>query len=236
MLVGQNTKKMKYEKGSFIVVPNRQMLSGMKGPVQAVYLWLCFHSNQDGTCYPSVNTLSREAGVSKKMVNKAIKTLETAGILQKENRENENKEKLTNLYTIIIGGGDGSESTPVAKTTLPRVENAPTPRVENAPRTVSSIKLKELNSNISKESFEKFWEAYGKKVGKVNSMRVWQSKELWRHIDEILVFIAAAEKTDRWINGYKKDPERFLRLECWNDDIATYADRKEKGMEILKVN
>ena len=94
---------MKYEKGSFITVPNQKRLIGMNPIAQTVFMWLCFHANQEGECYPSHVTIAREAGLGKTSIKKAIAILVDSGLIEKENRKDGKKNK-TNLYQIIIRG------------------------------------------------------------------------------------------------------------------------------------
>ena len=52
-----------------------------------VYLWLCFHSHSvHQTCYPSITTLAKMAGTSRRKVVKAIKDLESAGLITIERK------------------------------------------------------------------------------------------------------------------------------------------------------
>jgi DNA-binding MarR family transcriptional regulator len=50
-----------------------------------VYLWLCFHARSDyQTCFPSITTLAKEAGLSRIKITKAIKGLEGIGLITVE--------------------------------------------------------------------------------------------------------------------------------------------------------
>lgn len=44
---------MKYEKGTFITVPNIQRLQELPPAAQALFMWLCAYADKDGRCYPS---------------------------------------------------------------------------------------------------------------------------------------------------------------------------------------
>jgi hypothetical protein len=87
----------KYEKGSFITLPNKQVLRGKKPATQAVYLWICEHANEYGICFPAIKTLGVESGSSESTVKRAISELEKSGILQKVQRKN-----TSNEYQILI--------------------------------------------------------------------------------------------------------------------------------------
>jgi hypothetical protein len=68
-------------------------------------------------------------------------------------------------------------------------------------------------------SFDDFWNKYDKKVGRP------KSEALWKKIDQvarakIMVHLDHYCKTDK---QYRKDPERYLKNESWNDEIIQKA-------------
>jgi DNA-binding Lrp family transcriptional regulator len=95
---------MRYLKGEFITVPNKNALLGIKGATQSVYLWLCAHANEAGQCFPSKATIAKEAGVSPRSVFDAVNELVQRGILKKTARGSNDgsKRQQSNLYQIII--------------------------------------------------------------------------------------------------------------------------------------
>jgi hypothetical protein len=132
---------MKYKKDSFIVIPNKEAISGQKPDVQAVYFWICNFANKDGSCFPSVATLSKNSGVSRRRIFQCIQELETIGVITKETRK-KGKENLTNVYQIMIvdvGGGAGHA--------LPSADGALGGSASHAQRT-------QLNSELNKPNKE----------------------------------------------------------------------------------
>ena len=65
-----------------------------------VYLSLRERSNKDGTCFPSIPTVSRDTGLSEATVKRAIQDLIAAGWLQKEPRLRRNGARSSNLYLL----------------------------------------------------------------------------------------------------------------------------------------
>lgn len=53
-------------------------------------MYLKDRSNEKGQCYPAIGTIAKELGLSRKTVERAIRDLETAGYLVKEQRWREN--------------------------------------------------------------------------------------------------------------------------------------------------
>ena len=117
--------KTKFDKGSFLLVPNKQIIRGRPAEMQSIYFWLCEHADEKMTCFPSRKTIAEEAGCGLDSVDKYIPELISLGLLIKENRVKEDtKEKLSNLYHILIVEGVA------VKSTLPSSEINPTPSSE----------------------------------------------------------------------------------------------------------
>ena len=125
---------MKYQKGSFITVPNS---AGLHATAQCLFMWLCQHANQDGTCYPSRQRLAALCNVSVDMVDKMMKLLVSNGLVAKTVRKEPNKDNKTNIYEVLVGGvadtvgwvADtvGPELNPVILTQSKEVRGAATP-------------------------------------------------------------------------------------------------------------
>ena len=102
---------MKYEKGSFITVPSREVLRGLNPIAQSLYMWLCSYANESGNCFPSRATLAKDVGCSDNSIDRMLDILLEKGLIQKETRL-KNGEKQTNLYTVIVRGGSPTRSLP----------------------------------------------------------------------------------------------------------------------------
>lgn len=101
---------MKYEKGSFITIPNKGHLAKLEPYIQSVYLWICSYADDDGLCFPSRTTLAKMAGCSVKSVDRALELLVEKKLLSKTTRKDREK-NLTNLYQIeILAWGGVSQS------------------------------------------------------------------------------------------------------------------------------
>jgi Domain of unknown function (DUF4373) len=79
---------------------------------------------------------------------------------------------------------------------------------------VNESKVNELN-NI--EDFEKFWNAYGKKVDRVKCEKAWKKLNK-QEIDKIL------ETVNRYVGAnpdiqYRKNPLTYLNGKCFNDEL-----------------
>lgn len=101
---------MRYRKGTFITVPNKEVLAGLDPQTQVLYMWLNHYSNEDGECFPSIETLSKCCGMSDRTVHRRLSDLTDLGLISKQNQFVDSRQT-TNLYTINLVEGV-SESHP----------------------------------------------------------------------------------------------------------------------------
>jgi len=94
---------MKYEKGTFIVLPNINILDTLDVTSQALFMWLCKYSDDDGICFPSRSKLAKHISRDAKTVDRHIAILEDAGFIIKTKRKKAGtKENMSNLYQIQL--------------------------------------------------------------------------------------------------------------------------------------
>lgn len=159
---------MKYEKGTFTVVPNRQHLRGLPAATQAVYFWLCSYADEYGQCYPSRSTLAKDIGGGVRTIDTHLQKLEVIGLIEKQNRVKGN-EKQTNLYQLLVVEGSANIAPPSADIALPSAVVAQ-PSADIAHRTITTqlqtIQLKNTygelaNVHLSNEEHTKLGELLG---------------------------------------------------------------------------
>lgn len=77
-----------------------------------------------------------------------------------------------------------------------------------------------ITKEITKEiySFEEFWLSYPKKVGKGKSLEIWKKI---KDSDKIAIKedIPKRLHDKKWLGGFIKDPERYLKHRQWEDEI-----------------
>ena len=84
------------------------------------------------------------------------------------------------------------------------------------------INNKKITSEPEPSRFDEFWQAYAKKTGKQNAIKVW--KRLRPDDDLIDVIVGAAQTTAQATEvKYRKDPERWLKGRHWEDEVAGEA-------------
>lgn len=214
---------MKYQKGSFVVIPNKGIIKGQEPEVQCVYLWICEHANEEGICFPSVTTLSLKSGVSKRKVYECVMKLEELGIIKKTNRKN-GKENLTNVYQIMIiddegsaqGAGGGS-----AQRASPSVEIDTTPSAQGAERTQSNYNYNPRTHKKKANAFVRF----GKKG----------SEEAILFNVEMDKMIESSDRTYQIIGAFMSFKEASLRPKIrTRGQLYQFCHRWLKDASILK--
>lgn len=84
----------------------------------------------------------------------------------------------------------------------------------------NSVSDDTLKKGAADELFDKFWEAYGKKVRKEEAIREW-SKLSADNRQKALDAIEAYKESKRYETRYMLDPVRYLKRKTWNDDFST---------------
>jgi hypothetical protein len=197
---------MKYEKGNFFIVPNKEKLKTVGAVAQSVFMWLCVFADEKGQCYPSASTLAELCLVGENRVRDSIKKLVVAGLVDKQERK-ENGSNLSNLYQILSGGGGSVAEVGVG---LPRDTNY-----------IHTNYNKDMSAHA--DAFEQFWSEYPKKELKKKAKEIWVRKKLDEKVSVLMAFVKKAKTTERWLKGYIKQPTTFLNGECWNDDLVSYG-------------
>lgn len=78
-------------------------------------------------------------------------------------------------------------------------------------------KVSKGKDNIFSESFNKFWYLYDKKIGKMKSVKLWNKIHpgihivIYRHVE---TYVKSTPDKQ-----YRKNPDVYLRNQCWNDEI-----------------
>lgn len=127
---------MKYDKGTFTIIPNRELLRGQDPQTQVLYMWLCSYADDKGVCFPSFSRLAKDCGIGRMTVIRRIQKLEDIGLLVKTNRTKDSS-KISNEYQLVVSERDYHSTTVVL----------PTSHSETTLVSEVDIELYPLNSN-----------------------------------------------------------------------------------------
>lgn len=207
--------------GPFAMTPHR-VIERMEGDgyALAVFLVLVKHADKHGRCWPSVATVCKAVGWSKKIVSPAIDRLIAAGILTKEPRFTQGM-KSANLYRITAYG----RMVPTAPSLAP---GEPT-MVPTAPSdgSHSTIELEPIELDTSEREEDtplppvdfdaEFRPIYPKgRSSWPEARRLWAKlspADQMAAVDAIPAFLAGRD----WQRGYHPAAEVFLRRRRWED-------------------
>lgn len=101
---------MKYEKGTFIVVPNKDTLRGLDPQTQVLFLWICSYADEAGVCFPSITKLAEDCGISKRTVDSRLRKLCELGVLEVTNRAVNNLQTSNEYQILLRYAGDALRS------------------------------------------------------------------------------------------------------------------------------
>lgn len=202
--------------------------SRAKGGDLLVLLAIADFSDDSGTAFPSVSTLSQKARLDSRNVQRSIRRLITAGELTLSERQGPHG---TNLYQVakchpanchpgILPGGVCDMG--------PLAPAPPNPLKRTVSKNIYSPKGDKLPGE-SLARFEKLWAAYPRKEGKGACLRWWATHTPDDSLlDRMLAKIAEAKQTTKWREQGGKFipmPATWLNQARWEDEYAVSSAR-----------
>jgi biotin operon repressor len=213
---------LELEKGTFCTVPIK-LVKGLPSPTQSVFMWICYHTNQEGYCWPSIELLAEESGLCRNATIKAIKELERIGIVFKKRRRNQ-----STIYKIIIKNQEvDNQEVPnreflnmnpgSTENKLYKVDN----RYSNYNKELNS---KELNPILC--SFDDFWSAYPLKKSKEKALHSFIKLKIDDALLKTIIEALEMQKQEKIIKLQNKEfvpewplPATWLNGKRWQDEI-----------------
>lgn len=161
---------------------------------------------QSGQVVTGRKKLAKELGLSERNIRTSIERLKST---------NEIAIKSTSKYSIITickwedYQGDGNSKRPTKR---------PATRPTGDQQTTTTKEIEEIKKNVSSK-FDEFWNLYDKKTGKEKALKQWMgltNNDILKILDHVPLYkISKPEKQ------YRKDPERYLKNRCWEDEVIT---------------
>ena len=109
-----------------------------------------------------------------------------------------------------------------------------TPELELKKELELKREIKRTNTadkSASESSFNLFWSNYDKKRDRKKCLEQWSKKMTTEQRD--LAIVKAKEQTDGVEQQFRKDPIRWLKGECWNDEIIKKAPEKKDSFRVV---
>lgn len=183
-----------------------------------------FRKSADDFCIEAGrDEIASRCGFNASIVSTATTELQRLGWLVKEGAGGRG---MKTTYTITIpetvpDSGTVTESETVLKSgTVSEYTTVPDSVSKTVPDSGTPLYKKEVNrdSAISvPDDFSEFWDAYGKKVGKVAAFAQW--KKLKPNAELVRLMVTAARRYSATTEQqFRKDPERWIRDRRWEDE------------------
>lgn len=88
------------------------------------------------------------------------------------------------------------------------------------PGGVTEQEKRTEETEVEETLFETFWDAYSKKRGKKAAATEWARHVIRPGVDQAMVVEQARRYAANTEQQYRKDPERWLKGQCWEDEIV----------------
>lgn len=207
------------------------------GPQKAVVVALADMADEAGTCFPGHDRISSMTGWSVSTVARALKTLESSGLISREHRQGAYGYRTSDRYRLHLEV-DAPKIQPVTVTdrqksnlseseSLPVRESIPTGQSDGAIEP-SEEPLEEPSDSLAHPSltFDDFWAIWPRTEGKRDAAKAWEKAT--RHEDPTVIFAAALVYTrhpNRPAIQYVPYGATWLNKERWNDGPPTAPEQ-----------
>ena len=219
----------------FAIIPEWILAADISPRAKNLYciLWT-YADRKDGSCYPSVTTLSKRVGVSRANTHKLINELLDLGAITKQNRVKDNV-KQTNLYFLITSKPSVVDDTTTSSSIVDDTRGSIADDTRVVSETIHRTITKELKP-IEQEYVEK------PQVNKIDEDVLKQRKSLYRvFVDELGYEPRSQMEKSGWFKVCKELAEVGVTTDMlkgsilaykkhWNNiDITPYAINKWFG-------
>ena len=209
--------------------------------LKAVLNALANRADEEGYCFPGLANLELRTGWSRRAIQNALRELERLSLLTTSARYSSNGHQISNMYRLSMvphaqGAPDARGGAPDARGGAPDARGG-APPAPNSSKDSSKDSSKELPSNqetpltpleggrvevmdVGDVSFERFWEAYPRKVGKKAAWASWKKARDKPSIERILQAVQVAKQTRKWREGIIPNPTTWLNQGRWADEVV----------------
>ena len=212
-----------------------------------VLIALADHSDDQGRCWPGQEGLAEKCCMHRVSVNRIVKRLADAGLIEIQHRAKEDGTRNSNLYRIPIQSNPESlwranQSNPEYNQSNP--EYGQSNSGLHKPSENHQIEPSDISTSHQMTSqpdrFDLFWQVYPKKVAKAEARKAWKQIKptdpvLQQILDDIQWRLANDEQwQDR---KYQPNPATYLRGRRWEDERETeWWDQHEADAERHEID
>lgn len=221
-----------------------------------VLLSLADQANDDGVCWPDIETIAARCSVSTKTVGRAISALESDGWLVVKREYGK-----TPIFRVVLDDKPVEKQPekapePAPKTDLDKLSNS-----EKSPGNLDklSIDLDKLSNSHTRTviepslpltpspsgdgsgaglpGFERWWQTYpkGRRVARSKCERIWRSRQLEPRTEAIIRVLLADACSPQWVKDsgqFVPMPATWLGQERYERDVGAVAMQESKGCSV----
>jgi hypothetical protein len=225
--------------------------TNMTARAKLVLAALIKHSNSDGLCYPSIETVARGCGFSRPTAKRAINELVRRGVVESKPRRHPDGDFDSTLYRLKLGGRVTAEPTSVQSCTDSRVTADPRGRVtgdpensSNGTRPLNPLRvaasrrhLRSSSMAAGEDGFQEYWAIYpardGRKRGKAEALKQWSKLFSADRAAAIADVRDRLEHDEQWRRGFPPDAQRHLCRRSWvNDEKVNPKDAEIRSVTL----
>jgi len=185
---------------------------------KAILLMLANYADENGTCFPSQQTLATECECSKRSILDWLQKFEDMGMIKRDRRHGFGGYRRSDILTLSLGAAFSPEN-------ISR-ENGSTPKCSTF--TAEPI-IEPITTLVTRDAsdFDQFWGIYPNKVGKRAAEKSFIAARKRVSQSELMAgLVAYVNKTDdrAWCN-----PTTWLNQDRWGDKPASPPVRPSHG-------
>lgn len=152
---------------------------GLSPTEKLVLLALANYADENMRCWPSQRRLAHDTGLSKRTILRSLAALEERALLVRSKRDRDDGSRASDVVHLLFGGGDmvspGGDTVSGGVVTQcqgggDRV-SPHEPSIE--PSVGTSLSLRSRDARATDDGFERFWQAYPRKVGKLAARKAY---------------------------------------------------------------
>lgn len=206
-----------------------------------VLTYLAHRANNEGVCWPKMVTISRDTGLSRSSVYRAIEYLIEKKTVTWENHQ-----------FILHAAGQTSHSetfySPTLGQNVPQGDNPVPPRdkashpgtevshsgnlhikeVEGPLKDQRTITTTRKRKSVLPELFTRFWESYPRKLSKNKAVKAWEQINPDAELADKIITAVSAQSATIWVDKdleFIPYPGTWLNQERWNDEVKDELSR-----------
>jgi hypothetical protein len=196
----------------------------------ALHRWI----DADKECHPSVGSIAREAGISEATVRRGLKLLEDIGAITSEPRWTDDGDRTSNLYHLrYVEPASNRDTTPSQDCDHPPSQIRQDPpsqicegkkiHVEGEPVEEELAHASVSTTDDARLSFEHWWSAYPRKVGKGAALKRWKAISRQQRADAVDALPRHVEhwRLSRTEVQFIPHPATWLSQGRWDDVLIT---------------